>query len=189
MPAGSNILLFDENKSNMLADLAYASSTQRTDGVLQGIASSQLQNKFQYQVSLVAYSIAQMMVANGKDANDADQVATFVANLSDSVLQKVIDKATQAQAEGRVDDTKWLTPLTGTYLVNSLKASLVDAETGTEDTKWMTAKDVKAAITKFAPEFSGSSAVWSAANPENLVFTNGTSGITATWSGETLVLA
>ena len=108
--AGTNILLFDESKSNMLSDSAYAEAGQRTDGVQQGIASSQLQNKFQYQMSLIAYSIALIMVDNGKDANDADEVATFVSNLSDTLVQKVADKANEVEAKAGTNDSKFVTP-------------------------------------------------------------------------------
>lgn len=166
--AGSNILLFDQNKENMMTDVEYAAEEQRTDGVQTGIASSKLQNKFQYQVSLVAYAIAQMMVANGKDANDADTVATFVSNLSDSVLQKVIDKASQATAQTGADDTKYMTPLKSKQLIDYLKSTLAQAEAGTDDNTWMTPAKVKAAILEFAPGTGG--------------------GATASWDGETLVL-
>lgn len=87
MPATSNIKLFDENKTNMMNDATYESDSQREGGVQGGIASSSLQNKFQYQVSLVSYAIAQLMVNNGFDANDSDSVSTFVSNLSKSILQ------------------------------------------------------------------------------------------------------
>jgi hypothetical protein len=60
MPS-SNILLFDANKANMMADEQYSTNTQRLNGVQSGIASSQLQNKTLYQVSLVAYAIAQII--------------------------------------------------------------------------------------------------------------------------------
>ena len=108
--ASSNILLFDSNKQNMLSDVDYNASTYRANGVQSGIASSSLQNKFQYQVGLVCYAIAQMMVNNGLNALDSDSVTTFVNNLSSSVLQKVVDKATTAQAQAGTDTSKWMTP-------------------------------------------------------------------------------
>ena len=108
--ASSNILLFDSNKQNMLSDVDYNASTYRANGVQSGIASSSLQNKFQYQVGLVCYAIAQMMVNNGLNALDSDSVTTFVNNLSSSVLQKVVDKATTAQAQAGTNTTKWMTP-------------------------------------------------------------------------------
>ena len=109
--ANSNILLFDQLMQNMLSDQEYSTSQQRQNGVQAGIASSKLHNKFSYQVSLMAYAIAQLMLANGLDAMDSDQAATFVSNLSSSIVQKVADKASQEQAEAGTDDTKWVSPL------------------------------------------------------------------------------
>lgn len=106
----SNFKLFDENKTNAMTDAEYASANQRLNGVQSGIASSKLQNKFQIQMSMVAYAIAQLMVQNGYDATDSTAITTFVSNLSNSVLQKVLDKATTAQAQAGTDNTKWMTP-------------------------------------------------------------------------------
>ena len=108
--ATNNFKLFDENKANMLADGEYSTNTQRLNGVQTGVASSKLNNKFAYQVSLVAYAIAQLMNANGLDANDSAAVSTFTNNLSASLVQKVLDKATTAQIQAGTDNTKWVTP-------------------------------------------------------------------------------
>ena len=105
--ASSNIKLFDENKGNMLNDTEFNISTQRLNGLQTGVASSQLQNKAMYQASLMAYAIAQLMLANGKNANDTDAVSTFVNNLLASIVQKVADKATkQDVTDGTVG--KWI---------------------------------------------------------------------------------
>lgn len=109
MPS-SNILLFDANKANMMSDEQYNTNTQRLNGVQSGIASSQLQNKTLYQVSLVAYAIAQIMNQNGLDANDTAAVSAFVANLSGTMLQKVYDKASQEEANSGIVDNKWISP-------------------------------------------------------------------------------
>lgn len=89
----NNFKLFDENKSNMMTDVEYNTNNQRLNGVQSGVASSQLQNKTLYQTALMCYALAQLMAANGYDANDADAVSTFVNNLSLSMVQKVVDKA------------------------------------------------------------------------------------------------
>ena len=107
--ATSNIKLFDENKGNIMPDETYVNNAQRLNGVQSGIASSQLQNKFQYQVSLVAYALGQIMIANGYDALDSSAVSAFVNNMSSSLLQKVVDKANQTQAQSGTDDTKYMT--------------------------------------------------------------------------------
>lgn len=124
--AANNIKIFDQNKANMLTDEAYSSNVQRINGVQQGIASSQLQNKTLYQVSLVAYAIGQMMQANGLDANDADAVSTFANNMSQTIMQKVLDKANSAEAIAGTNNTKFITPSTlkaavGSYTGKNLK--------------------------------------------------------------------
>ena len=108
--ASSNIKLFDENKGNMLTDTEFDISTQRLNGLQAGIASSQLQNKAMYQASLMAYAIAQVMMQNGKNANDTDAVSAFVANLSGTMLQKVYDIATTEEAQAGVATGKWMSP-------------------------------------------------------------------------------
>ena len=106
--ANTNIKLFDENKSNMMSDIDYGKDTQRANGVQTGLASSQLQNKFQYQMSLMAYAVAQLMIANGYDAMDSAAVSTFVGNFSNSVVQKVKDKASASEAAAGTNDLKWI---------------------------------------------------------------------------------
>lgn len=108
--ASSNIKLFDENKGNMLSDSEFSISNQRMNGLQTGVASSQLQNKAMYQASLVAYAIAQIMMQNGQNANDTDAVSAFVANLSGTMLQKVYDLATTAEAQAGVATGKWMSP-------------------------------------------------------------------------------
>ena len=108
--ASSNIKLFDENKGNMLSDSEFSISNQRMNGLQTGVASSQLQNKAMYQASLIAYAIAQVMMQNGKNANDTDAVSAFVANLSGTMLQKVYDIATTEEAQAGVATGKWMSP-------------------------------------------------------------------------------
>ena len=130
--AVNNIKIFDQNKANMLTDEAYSSNVQRINGVQQGIASSQLQNKTLYQVSLVAYAIGQMMQANGLDANDADAVSTFAGNMSQTIMQKVLDKANSDEAIAGTNNTKFITPSTlkaavGSYTGRNLKANAFES--------------------------------------------------------------
>lgn len=110
--ASTNFKLFDENKTNMMSDTEYNINTQRLNGVQAGIASSQLQNKTLHQTSLVAYSLAQIMMQNGYDANDSAAVSAFVGNMSNSLLQKVLDKATSAEAQAGTATNKWISPAT-----------------------------------------------------------------------------
>lgn len=120
--ASSNIKLFDENKGNMLSDSEFSISNQRMNGLQTGVASSQLQNKAMYQASLIAYAIAQVMMQNGKNANDTDAVSAFVANLSGTMLQKVYDIATTAEAEAGVTTGKWMSPALVKAAIDTLAA-------------------------------------------------------------------
>ena len=108
----NNFKLFDQNKANLLSDTEYANATQRLNGVQTGVASSQLQNKFAYQVSLVAYAIAQIMNQNGLDATDTLAVSAFVGNLGGALLQKVADKASSTEAAAGVLTNKYISPAT-----------------------------------------------------------------------------
>ena len=119
--ASSNIKLFDENKGNMLNDTEFNISTQRLNGLQTGVASSQLQNKAMYQASLMAYAIAQLMLANGQNANDTDAVSTFVNNLLASIVQKVADKASANDVANQVTD-KWV----DAKLLGELKTYVAD---------------------------------------------------------------
>ena len=120
--ASSNIKLFDENKGNMLTDAEFSISNQRLNGLQTGVASSLLQNKAMYQASLVAYAIAQVMMQNGLNANDTDAVSTFVANLSGTMLQKVYDLATKAEAQAGVATGKWMSPALVKAAIDALAA-------------------------------------------------------------------
>lgn len=108
----NNFKIFDQNKANLLSDNEYANAAQRLNGVQTGVASSQLNNKFAYQVSLVAYAIAQIMNQNGFDATDTLSVSAFVGNLGGSLLQKVADKASTAEAAAGVLTNKYISPAT-----------------------------------------------------------------------------
>lgn len=108
--ASTNFKLFDENKTNMMSDTEYNINTQRLNGVQAGIASSQLQNKTLYQTSLMSYALAQIMNQNGIDSNDTAAVSAFINGLSDTLVQKVLDKATEQMAIAATDNSHYMTP-------------------------------------------------------------------------------
>lgn len=141
--ATNNIKIFDQNKANMLTDEAYNTSTQRLNGVQQGIASSQLQNKTLYQVSLVAYAIGQMMQANGLNANDADVVSTFAGNLSSTIVQKILDKASTVEAKNFAVNNKFITPQTWKAAYDFMKADSDMVTSAVDDTHYITPKLLK----------------------------------------------
>lgn len=117
----NNFKLFDEKKANMMTDEDYAINQQRLNGVQSGVASSQLQNKTLYQTALMCYALAQLMAANGYDANDADAVSTFVNNLSLSMVQKKVDKASATDIAKKVVG-KWV----DAKQLGELKADVAD---------------------------------------------------------------
>lgn len=147
--ATNNIKIFDQNKANMLTDEAYNTSTQRLNGVQQGIASSQLQNKTLYQVSLVAYAIGQMMQANGLNANDADAVSTFAGNLSSTIVQKILDKASTTEAKNFTVNNKFITPQTWKAAYDFMKADSNMVTSAVDDTHYITPKLLKEGAEKY----------------------------------------
>lgn len=153
---GSNIKIFDETKANLLPDSDYNLNEQRTGGVQTGIASSQLQNKFAYQVSLVCYSIAQLMVSNGYNANDTDTISTFVNNLSSSVMQKVNDKASVQEAQNASNVNKWVSPALVKAYIDFIKATNQEAIAGTLDTKLITPASLQAKLNAISSSFAPS---------------------------------
>ena len=133
----SNFKLFDENKANMMDDSEYGTNQQRLNGVQTGVASSQLQNKTLYQVSLMSYALGQLMVQNGYDCSDTAAVTTFVNNLGSTFLQKVVDKASEEEAKAGLNNSKYITPATMKAIV-----SLIKTITGSTDPTKDTAGDV-----------------------------------------------
>lgn len=152
--ATNNLKIFDENKGNIMSTEEYGTNSQRLNGVQQGIASSMLQNKTLYQLSLVAYAIGQMMVNNGLDANDDNAVSAFVGNLANTIVQKVVDKASTAEAQAGTDANKFMTPATTRAAINVLKATSSMATAGTDTTHWMTPALVKQMVDRGINSFN-----------------------------------
>jgi len=75
----SNILRFDPSGTNMLNDADYNSSTQRTNGVVPGIAQSALHNKLFHQTSSVAAAAAEALSNLGATISDANYSAMVTA--------------------------------------------------------------------------------------------------------------
>lgn len=73
--ATHNFQIFDESMSDTMTDIDYQSDSQRTNGVIPGVANPLLHNKLYRQCSVMAYAIAQTIVARGYNADDSDPVA------------------------------------------------------------------------------------------------------------------
>lgn len=57
MPGINEFLVFNENKNNTLENETYSTDKQRINGLTSGIARSNLQNKFQRNVSVMTSTI------------------------------------------------------------------------------------------------------------------------------------
>ena len=72
--ATHNFQIFDESMTDTMTDIDYQTDTQRTNGVIPGVADPLLHNKLYRQCSVMAYAIAQVIVARGYNADDSDPV-------------------------------------------------------------------------------------------------------------------
>lgn len=73
--AEHNFQIFDESMADTMSDIDYQTDSQRTNGVIPGVANPLLHNKLYRQCSVMAFAIAQTIVARGYDANDSDPAA------------------------------------------------------------------------------------------------------------------
>lgn len=73
--ATHNFQIFDESLTNIDTDIEYTGEAQRLNGVTPGIAAPKMHNKLYRQCSVMAYAIAQVIVARGYNANDNDPAA------------------------------------------------------------------------------------------------------------------
>ena len=73
--AEHNFQIFDESMADTMSDVDYQTDSQRTNGVIPGVANPLLHNKLYRQCSVMAFAIAQVIVARGYDANDSDPAA------------------------------------------------------------------------------------------------------------------
>lgn len=73
--ATHNFQIFDESMTDVMSDLDYQSDSQRTNGVIPGVADPLLHNKLYRQCSIMAYAIAQVISARGCNADDSDPAA------------------------------------------------------------------------------------------------------------------
>ena len=73
--AAHNFQIFDESMTDTMTDIDYQTDSQRTNGVLPGVANPSLHNKLYRQCSVMAYAIAQTIVARGYSIDDSDPVS------------------------------------------------------------------------------------------------------------------
>lgn len=87
--AGINeFLVFNENKNNTLENEAYSTDKQRIDGLTSGIARSNLQNKFQRNVSVMTSTIGKIISDRNlnaiEDVNELEEALKFTFGNVDS---------------------------------------------------------------------------------------------------------
>lgn len=73
--ATHNFQIFDESMTDAMTDVDYQTDSQRTNGVIPGVANPLLHNKLYRQCSVMAYAIAQTIVARGYSIDDSDPVS------------------------------------------------------------------------------------------------------------------
>ena len=73
--ATHNFQIFDESMTDVMTDANYQTDSQRTNGVIPGVADPLLHNKLYRQCSVMAFAIAQTIVARGYSASDSDPAA------------------------------------------------------------------------------------------------------------------
>ncbi len=87
--AGINeFLVFNENKNNTLENEAYSTDKQRINGLTSGIARSNLQNKFQRNVSVMTSTIGKIISDRNlnaiEDVNELEEALKFTFGNVDS---------------------------------------------------------------------------------------------------------
>lgn len=65
MPGINEFLVFNENKNNTLENETYSADKQRIGGLQAGVARSNLQNKFQRNVSVMTATFGKIIADRG----------------------------------------------------------------------------------------------------------------------------
>lgn len=86
MPATSNFQVFDSTGAGMMADADYTANSERTNGSVTGIASSEVNNKALHQSTVIAAAIAQFLVNSGQSALDTQDPATLAAAIQTAIV-------------------------------------------------------------------------------------------------------
>lgn len=88
--ATSNIEIFNQTFQNAVTDVEYQSDAQRLNGVVPGIARSNLHNKLFRQTSVIAYAVGQTILNEGFDCLDTSP-PDIVANLKSAIANIAIE--------------------------------------------------------------------------------------------------
>lgn len=102
----NNFLVFDAAKANILNDSDYNASTERQNGVVDGIANPALHNKIFHQLSVMAYAWGQVISDYGFNASDASEsdLVTAIKNM----LKKLGGETGDVQASIKSAKEGWV---------------------------------------------------------------------------------
>lgn len=87
MPGNNNFYVFDENENNIMSVADYQTSSTRSNGVVSGIADSQLHNRLYKQLSMMVTALGQIIADSGLDASDGS-LSDLVSALKSTLVTK-----------------------------------------------------------------------------------------------------
>lgn len=117
--ATNDFLVFDESGTNQMSQADYAANIQRTEGVVQGIASAAFHNKIYHQASFMGAMLGQFIADAGYPASDVDlaQLQSYFEealrqnmNPASNTQPGVIRIATDAEATAQTLETVAINP-------------------------------------------------------------------------------
>ncbi len=102
--ATNNFLEFNSNKLNMQNDSEYAAESQRTNGVIGGIAKSKMHNKLFRQLSVMVSAIGEAIKNTGHDASDSDMQALANAIPESFAMRPYVDAQLASSANQHTEN-------------------------------------------------------------------------------------
>jgi hypothetical protein len=193
MAGSNNILQFDAAKNNIQTDIAYAASSDRTQGVQTGAAHSNVHNKLFYQLSTLCAALGEMMAAKGYAISDASLSAlttvlanimtladmttyALTADLASYIAKAAVVTKTDSYAFAAADYYKIFEANKATSMNLTLEAAAT-AGSG----KWIRIKNIGAGVVTLIGTLDGTVNPTMAQNDEVTIYSNG-----VTWKGKIL---
>lgn len=95
--ANTNIVQFNQSKTNIMDDSTYSSSIQ--NGIPSGLADSSLHNKLFYQLSTVIKALTAFVNDEGFDTQDTD-VEVLKENIKNALKSNIYESMTATSSGG-----------------------------------------------------------------------------------------
>lgn len=111
----TNFLQFDPNQTNIMSQSDYNLSSQRTDGVVPGLALSAMHNKLFFQLSTMMVGIGNVLSDAGQNIADTD-----LAGLQDAIEAVFITPQATTSLAGKSEFATTAEMVTGTDVARSL---------------------------------------------------------------------